>query len=118
MSYERRHEAVLSRAAFLWRVARHAVAAGGVILVGLGVGTLGYRGFTGLPWTDAFLNAAMILTGMGPVDRMETQGAKVFAACYALFSGLVFAAAAGVVVSPFLHRVLHRFHASERATDS
>jgi len=116
MPYERRHEPVLARAAFLRRLLQHVGIAGALILGGLVVGTVGYHAARDLPWIDAFLNASMILTGMGPVDRMETDGAKLFAAFYALFSGLVFAAAAGVVISPFLHRVLHRFHAEDEAT--
>jgi len=68
----------------------------------------------GLGWVDAFLNASMILGGMGPVDRMTTTGAKIFAACYALFSGLVLIAVMGVVLAPWLHRMLHAFHVEGR----
>ena len=78
------------------------------------LGTAGYHLVAGLPWVDAFLNAAMILSGMGPVDRLETTPAKLFAALYALFSGVVFIGVMGVLLAPWAHRTLHRFHAERR----
>ena len=77
------------------------------VLIG---GVMGYHWIGGLGWTDALLNASMILSGMGPVDRLSTTEAKLFASAYALFSGLVFIAIMGLVVSPIVHRVLHKFH--------
>jgi hypothetical protein len=88
--------------------------AGGVIGVSLGIGILGYHFIAGLRWVDALLDAAMILSGMGPVSPLVSDGAKVFAAGYALFSGLVLISATGIVLSPVFHRVLHRFHIEER----
>jgi len=85
----------------------------GILTVGLGIGVLGYHHFFGLAWVDALLNASMILGGMGPVDKAETDGAKLFASAYALFSGLVFIMAMGVTLSPLLHRILHKFHVDE-----
>jgi hypothetical protein len=79
------------------------------------MGTAGYRVLGRLAWLDAFLNASMILGGMGPVDRMETSGAKLFAAFYALFSGLVFIVVMGVVSAPWIHRMIHVMHAKEDA---
>jgi hypothetical protein len=76
----------------------------------LTLGMAGYHWIAGLAWVDSFENAAMILTGMGPVDRMTTNGAKVFAGCYALVSGLGVLTVAGIVMGPVLHRVMHRFH--------
>jgi hypothetical protein len=70
----------------------------------------GYGYFEGLAWRDAFLNAAMLLGGMGPVDAPQTDGGKLFAGLYALYSGLVFLIAAGLVFAPVLHRLLHKFH--------
>jgi hypothetical protein len=87
----------------------------GLLIVVVSGGTVGYHlALPRLSWIDAFLNASMILGGMGPVDRMETNGAKVFAALYALFSGLVFVGFAGLVLAPWVHRLLHRFHLEER----
>ena len=110
MAYERPDEPVLSWFAFFIRMLRHVGIATLLVGGGLAVGIAGYRTFAGLGWIDAFLNASMILTGMGPVDRLTTDAAKLFAGFYALFSGLLFVTAAGVIVSPLLHRVLHRFH--------
>ena len=82
----------------------------GVLSVSLALGMWGYEYFEHLPWRDAFLNAAMLMGGMGPVDAPRTNNGKVFAGLYALYAGLVFLAAAGLVFAPILHRVLHRFH--------
>lgn len=76
----------------------------------LGLGILGYHFIAGLKWVDALLNAAMILTGMGPVDVLNSDAAKLFASAYALFSGVVFITATGILLTPIFHRVLHRFH--------
>jgi len=73
-------------------------------------GIAGYEYFEDLPWRDAFLNAAMLMGGMGPVDAPRTDGGKVFAGLYALYAGLVFLVASGLVFAPIAHRVLHRFH--------
>lgn len=89
---------------------RSAAIGSGVVLFSLGLGTAGYHSFVGLPWLDALLNAAMILTGMGPVDPLTTTGAKLFAVSYALFSGVVFLTLVAVLFAPVAHRFLHRFH--------
>jgi len=82
-----------------------------VIITGsLGLGVLGYRIFAHLGWIDSLLNASMILTGMGPVDPMRTNGAKLFASFYAIFSGVAFLSSVGVFLAPIAHRLLHRFH--------
>ena len=73
----------------------------------------GYRYYTGMDWTSAFYNASMILTGMGPADDMQTQGAKVFAGCYSLFSGVIFLSTVAVMFAPVVHRFLHRMHLEE-----
>jgi hypothetical protein len=103
---------VLPRGQFLRRVTRHGGVSALIILLSLGIGTAGYHAFGDLPWIDALLNASMILTGMGPVNTLSTDAAKLFASLYALYSGIVFLAATGVLVAPFLHRVLHRMHAA------
>jgi hypothetical protein len=108
--YEHRGEALLPRRLFLLRVARSGLLATGFIGGSLVIGMLGYRITEGLSWLEAFLNASMILTGMGPVDVMRTAAGKLFAGCYALFSGVAFLTAVAVLFAPVLHRVLHRFH--------
>ena len=111
--YERRKHPLLPWPLFLKRAGGHVAAAGALVGVVVALGTCGYRVFAGLEWIDAFLNASMILSGMGPVDRLETFGAKLFAALYALFSGLVFVAVMGIVLGPWMHRMVHRFHLEE-----
>ena len=78
--------------------------------VSLALGVLGYHLVAGLSWIDALVNAAMILTGMGPVNEMTTVGAKLFASFYALFSGVAFLTIVAVLLAPAVHRFLHRFH--------
>jgi hypothetical protein len=112
--YERRKQPLLSRAKFFKRVGRHGLVALGVSVFGLGIGVLGYHCLAQLSWIDSLLNASMILGGMGPVDPLKTDGAKIFASCYALFSGLAFIGIVSVLLAPFVHRMLHRFHAEER----
>lgn len=111
--FEHRSEKPISTRHFALRMLRSAAFAIAVVGSVLAVGMAGYHWLGGLGWTDSFLNAAMILGGMGPVDPMVNNTAKVFAGCYALFSGLVFIALAGFLVAPIAHRVLHRFHYAE-----
>ena len=113
--FERRQEPLLPRPAFVRRFLKFALAALAIIVVSLGVGILGYHLLGGLSWLDSFLNAAMILGGMGPVSELKTPGAKLFAACYALYSGIVFLVSVGVLLAPLLHRFLHHFHLEEHA---
>lgn len=80
------------------------------ILLALGAGMWGYRGFEGMSWIDAFLNASMILGGMGPVSTLNTDGGKIFAGIYALFSGLAFIALMALVFSPVIRHFFHRIH--------
>ena len=114
MLYEPRHAPPISTRQFLVRLARH----GGVVVilmaVSLGVGMLGYEYFERLAWRDAFLNASMLLSGMGPVDPPQTANGKLFAGFYALYAGIVFIASAGVLAVPVVHRILHYFHFDDR----
>jgi hypothetical protein len=110
LDYERHGDKLLPRRQFVRRLAMHALFVLGVAVISLGVGILGYHYLEGLPWLDAFLNAAMILGGMGPVSPLTTPGGKLFAGLYALYSGLVLLVMAGVLLAPVVHRLLHRFH--------
>ena len=85
----------------------------GVVVVSLVIGMGGYHYFEGLDWLDAYLNAAMLLGGMGPVDPIRTTGGKVFAGLYALYAGMIVIVAAGILIAPAFHRFLHRFHLEE-----
>ncbi len=97
-----------------WHLAGHMVSraftllplAAGTLLLGMAI----YHWVEGLSWTDAFLNASMLLGGMGPVDQLHTTAGKWLAGFYALFSGMVFLVVAGVMLAPVVHHVLHRFH--------
>lgn len=108
--YEHRTQPLLPSRQFGRRVARHGGIALAVLLVSLGGGTLGYRLTEGMSWVDALLNAAMILTGMGPAAPLHSTAGKLFASGYALYSGVVFLVVAGLLVAPFIHRLLHRLH--------
>ena len=110
LSFEKRHEPLLSRLAFAKRVVASCAAAVLLIAVSLYGGMYGYRYFEGMSWVDAFVNAAMILSGMGPVSVLETSGGKIFAGCYALYSGLAVIVATGLILAPVVHRLMHRFH--------
>jgi hypothetical protein len=108
--YEGRSEPLLPRHLFWQRIISHILVALAVILFSLGVGVLGYMLFEKMSFVDALLNASMILGGMGPVGELKTVGGKLFASFYALFSGVIFIAASGIIIAPFLHRMMHAFH--------
>ena len=114
--YEHRRHRLLPWPAFLRRAGGHLAVAGGIIGVVVAAGTTGYHVLAPLPWLDAFLNASMILSGMGPVDHLDRSGAKLFAAVYALFSGLVFVAVMGIILGPWVHRLFHWMHLEESET--
>jgi hypothetical protein len=111
--YESRKQSPLPRALFLRRVVAHFAIALVALLGSLALGMAGYMYYENLAWRDAFLNAAMLLGGMGPVDPPKTDGGKVFAGLYALYCGLLILITAGVVLAPVLHRILHKFHWAE-----
>jgi len=115
--FEHRTQPILSTAAFVRRVFKHLGLAVAVVLVSLLAGAIGYRAYEHWTWTDATLNAAMILGGMGPVDAIRSGGGKVFATVYALYSGLVVIALIAVLLLPFMHRVMHRIHLEFDAPD-
>jgi hypothetical protein len=115
--YETRHQPLLPRREFLGRLARNFAVASLLIGLSLGVGMVGYHYYEGLAWIDAFANAAMILSGMGPLSPLQTWGGKLFAGLYALYSGLVLIAATSIILAPLVHRLLHRFHAEVEHRD-
>ena len=110
--FEDHREPLLTRPEFVKRMLRSVVVAATVATVSLGLGSVGYCYFADLDAIDGFLNASMILTGMGPVDKMKTTGGKLFAGIYALYSGMAFLTMMAVLVGPITHRMLHRFHAA------
>src|SRR5436190_20684915 len=108
--FEQRQHKVIPR----MRFARRMLLAVGLWLavtaIGLVIGMTGYMFFEGMSLVDAFVNAAMILSGMGPMGELKTSAGKIFAGAYAIFSGLIIVIATGFVLAPIFHRVLHRFH--------
>jgi hypothetical protein len=108
--FERRTKPLLTREKFTARMIRCVLLALGLVAVSLGIGMAGYHGFEGLSWLDAFENAAMILSGMGPVSPVNTAAGKVFAGCYALYSGLALVSTVALLFAPIFHRFLHKFH--------
>lgn len=115
--FEHRSKPLLSRRQFYARMARSVAVALLVITGALGIGMIGYRAFEPMSWVDAFVNAAMILSGMGPVSSLQSDAGKIFAGCYALFSGLAFLTSIGIFVAPAFHRFLHKFHLEEAKRD-
>ena len=113
--FEHRSTPLLPQPQFVHRLARSLLFAAVIIVVSLLVGMAGYHWFEHMPWVDAFANAAMILSGMGPLSPLETEGGKIFAGMYALYSGLALIGVAGVIFTPVLHRFLHRFHLDEES---
>ncbi len=108
--FEHFQQPLLRKKAYHQRLLRHGGIAAAAIAGCLGLGVLGYHVFGGLDWLDAFVNASMILSGMGPVNELHGDAAKVFAGCYALFSGIAFITIAGILFAPVVHRFLHKFH--------
>jgi hypothetical protein len=108
--YESKKQPVLPRQKFVRRLTSHLGAACALLIASLGLGMIGYVNLEHLPLVDAFLNAAMLLGGMGPVDPPKTEAGKLFAGFYALYAGLVFIVTAALVFTPMLHRLLHKFH--------
>lgn len=92
------------------RMLHHVAAAVSLLLVSIMIGMVGYEYFEQLTWRSAFLNSAMLLGGMGPVDAPHTDGGKLFAGIYALYAGLVFIVVAGLILAPLVHRIMHKFH--------
>lgn len=110
MRYEKKHQPLAPWSVFGRRVMRHVLLATLVVAASVAIGTIGYHSLGGEQWIDAFLNACMLLGGMGQVGDVTSTGGKVFAGFFALYAGLVFIAASGLVLAPFLHRIVHTFH--------
>jgi len=118
MIFEKHNEPLLSMTKFLNRMALHGAFAFGILILSLLIGLVGYHYLENLSWIDALLNACMLLGGMGPVNPIHTTAGKYFASFYALFSGMVFLVAVGVLFTPLFHRFLHHFHLGLEEEDS
>lgn len=109
-----KHPPLASVRVFISRIIRNLLIGFAVIAFSLGLGMFGYSYFEKMNWVDAFVNAAMILSGMGPVSTLQTDGGKIFAGFYALFSGIVFLVVIAVIIAPIFHRFLHRLLIKDR----
>lgn len=116
--YEHHKEPLLSVRQFIYRLSGHALIALVIVVCALGTGILGYHHFEGLSWLDSFLNASMILGGMGPVNELHNPASKLFAGFYALFAGLIFISVASIIIFPIAHRFLHILHLDGEEKDS
>lgn len=114
LMYERRHDQLAPRSVFVKRIIASLLIALGIISVALLIGIAGYHYIAGFNWIDSLLEASMILGGMGPIKELPSDTAKIFASIYALFSGLIFIGVMGVVLSPVVHRIMHKFHVDEK----
>jgi hypothetical protein len=108
--FERKTEKLATMDIFLRRMFKSLSLALALITIALAIGTGGYHWIAKLAWIDAFMEASMILGGMGPTSQLASNGAKIFASLYALFSGLIFIAIMGILLTPVAHRMLHAFH--------
>jgi hypothetical protein len=113
LRFEHRGRKPISRPRFLLRMLAAIGVWAGLTIVGLVIGMAGYAYFEGMSAADAYVNAAMILSGMGPLGEIKTLGGKIFAGSYAIFSGLIVVIATGFVLAPIFHRILHLFHVDE-----
>lgn len=111
--FEHKSQPVISRRRFVARLARGGLVTAVLVLASLVVGMLGYHVLEGLAWVDAFLNASMLLGGMGQVNAPATVAGKLFAGGYALYCGLLVIVVAGILLAPVAHRILHRFHVAD-----
>jgi len=112
--FEHKKKPLLNQRLFYHRVLLHTSLSLLAILLALGIGVTGYHLFGKLSWVDSLLNASMILGGMGPVNVLNGNAAKLFSSAYALFSGLFFIGVAALLIAPFAHRLLHRFHLDDK----
>ena len=113
MAFEHHSKPLLPRNEYLKRVFRFSLFSFILLTASLGIGVVGYHMFNNLGWLDSLLNASMILTGMGPVNPIDTEAGKLFASFYAIFSGVAFLSTVTVFLSPMVHRFLHKLHVDE-----
>ena len=111
--FEKRHEKLISTRSFIFRIITSIIIGLLLTFLALLLGMMGYHFFEKMSWLDAFANAAMILSGMGPLEPLKTSAGKLFAGFYAIFSGLAFILIIGIIFAPAVHRILHTFHIDE-----
>jgi hypothetical protein len=115
--FEKRKQPLSSARIFALRLICSVLIGFLLVILALAVGVWGYHYYEDMSWVDAFVNAAMILSGMGPLTPLHTTGGKLFAGMYAIFSGLAFILIIGVILAPVIHRFFHAFHLDESDLD-
>jgi hypothetical protein len=115
LMYENKRQALASTSTFYRRVFNNILTALAIMAVSLLIGVLGYHQFANANWVDSFHNASMILSGMGPVIDIKSNGGKIFSSFYALFSGIVFIGNVGIILAPAIHRLVHRLHLEDQS---
>lgn len=111
--FEKKYQKLSPRHVFFKRMLKNIIIGISIAAVSLCVGMFGYHHTENMSWVESYVNAAMILSGMGPVSNLQTNAGKIFAGTYALFSGIVFLIVIAVIFAPLIHRFLHRFHMEE-----
>ena len=114
MIYENKKQKLISLTRFRNRIFKAIVLDLLLLTVSLLIGITGYHFLNSLSWVDSFINASMILGGMGPVDPMISDAAKLFAGIYALYSGIAFLTSFAILLAPVYHRFLHKFHLEDK----
>ena len=112
--FEKRHEKLAHPTTFYARMLKSGIITFCILAVWVMVGIMGYKGICHLGWYDALLNASMIMSGMGPTNSIDNNAGKVFSSVYAIFSGVLFITAVGVLLAPAIHRFMHAFHLPEK----
>ena len=115
--FEHHKQTLLPRREFIRRLGWSVTAGALLIVFSLSIGMVGYHVLAGLPWIDAFLDAAMILSGMGPLTALHNDAAKLFSGCYAIYCGIALIGTTGVILAPVIHRALHKFHLEDDSRD-
>jgi hypothetical protein len=115
LMYENKRQPLASTSTFYRRVFNNILTALTIMAVSLLIGVLGYHQFANSNWVDSFHNASMILSGMGPVIEIKSNGGKIFSSFYALFSGIVFIGNVGIILAPAIHRLVHRLHLEDES---
>lgn len=110
LTFEKKHEKLAKTNVFAWRLVQNATVGFIIMAISLAIGMLGYSYYENMTWIDAYENASMILSGMGPVHELKTNAGKIFAGTYALFSGIIFLVFMAIIFAPIFHRFFHEFH--------